>query len=416
MRREPNRTAIVLSGGGTRGAYEAGVIHYIRTMLPARIASQLQFQILSGASVGAINAAFLAATAHDLSYQGRAVVELWEGIRSEQIYRRGPIPLGKLLLRTLVGMAAHTIGIRGIRRKDDRAFSFQGVFDTQPFAQTLRQLLPWTHIAKNLLQERIDAVAICATNMQTGQTEIFLQSRGDFPAHSRIRLRRVRLSPRHLLASAALPILFPPVPIHGVYYTDGSVRLNTPLTPAVALDARRMLIIGTRFGWPSPPPPSAEPQADTPPTLAALLGKIFNAILLDRLEVDREQLDRINRILAVCEKHVSPQTYRSICGEARVHQIETLSIFPSQDIAKLVDETIWRSYKKLETIGTFERIILRILESDEKTGDDLISFFLFEPSFLKRLIELGFEDARSHHDQLVQFGENALGPDNRTRR
>ncbi|HLG19297.1 MAG TPA: patatin-like phospholipase family protein [Bdellovibrionota bacterium] len=403
------RTALVLSGGGTRGAYEVGVVHYLRTKLPSRLAEGLQFDIHCGSSVGAINAAFMASMAHDPVAQGQTLLNLWSDLRTENIYRRGPLTLGKLLLRTLVGVVSHVAGLKGLARPDDRSLHFRGFFDTAPFFQFLREHCHWANISKNIDHGVIEALAISATNMLTGQLEIFIHKRLELGHSERLNCHIGRISPRHVMASAALPLIFPPVPIHGVYYNDGAMRLNTPLAPAVSLGAARILIIGTRYH------PTVE-DLDTQirmtvsrqPTLGDVLGKLFHAILVDRLDSDQEQVDRINRILTACATHLDPDAYHAICTQAGVQRIETLSIEPTANIANLVDETARGSLQNLRTMGILERFVLRVLETDPGQGSDFLSYFLFEPSYLKKLIDLGYEDARRHHDALAAFAERAI--------
>jgi NTE family protein len=403
------RTAVVLSGGGTRGAYEAGIIHYIRSMLPPALAKNLSFRIHCGSSVGAINAAIMVANSHDPVAQGNELVRLWQNIRTEDIYRRGPVTLGKLLLRLTAGATSHLIGLKGITEPDDNLFPFQGLFDTTPFFQTLMQSCSWANITRNIDSGMADAIVISTTNMYTGQVELFLQKRAEVPHSERLMTHVGRISPRHVMASAALPVLFPPVPIHNMYYNDGGIRLNTPIAPAVSLGATQILIIGTRNQMKREEGESQGKILLTrQPSLAGVLGKFFHAVLLDRLDADNDQLDRINRVLAACAKHTTPEIFQQICEDALVQPIETLFIAPSLDIAKFVDETLRSSYRKIKSFGVLERSVLRLLEIDAESGSDLLSYFLFEPTYLKRLIDLGFEDARSHHDKLVEFAERSI--------
>ncbi|MFH1017994.1 MAG: patatin-like phospholipase family protein [Pseudomonadota bacterium] len=407
------RTALVLSGGGTRGAYEAGVIHYIRTMLPGELSRRFQFHIQCGSSVGAVNSTYMAATMTDPVLQGNLLLELWKNLRNEHIYRRGPISFGKFLFRTVAGFGLNMLGVKGIMSPNDTALGFKGVFDTTPFRSTLRRMCPWANITRNIRAGLLDAVTVSATNVQTGEIELFVQKASHLPKSERIILREVRISPRHVMASAALPLLFPAVPIDGSYYNDGSVRLNTPLAPAVSFGASRILIIGTRYQHHKQASEEASTLArisrqQPPPTIADVLGKFYNAILLDRVENDRDQVNRINRILEACQTHVSPGVYKSICREARVQRIETTSIFPSVDIQDLVDEAVRGNYRSLKSLGAFERFVLRILEADPSRGLDLLSYFLFEPIYLNKLISLGFEDARAKHDELCEFAERSI--------
>ncbi|MFH1263692.1 MAG: patatin-like phospholipase family protein [Pseudomonadota bacterium] len=403
------RTAVVLSGGGTRGAYEAGVVNYMRTMLPPALGKNFAFQIFCGSSVGAINASIMVANAHDSTAQGQELVRLWQNLSTVDIYRRGPVTLGKMLLRLGAGATVHLIGLKGIFESDERLFAFHGLFDTAPFFQTLMKSCSWANITRNIDSGVVDAMAVSATNMATGQVELFLQKRPEVPHSERLMTHVGRISPRHVMASAALPVLFPPVAIHNMYYNDGGIRLSTPIAPAVSLGATQILVVGTRFqAMREEVDTQAKMPAPKPPSLAGVLGKFFHAVLLDRLETDKDQLERINRILAVCAKHTPPETFQQICEDAFVQPIETLYLAPSVDIATLADETLRSNYRKLETFGVMERTILRLLEIDEMSGSDLLSYFLFEPTYLRKLIDLGFEDARARHDQLAEFAEKSI--------
>ena len=363
--------------------------------------------------MGAINSAFLASMAHDPATQGSRLVQLWRDLRNKNIYRRGPVSVGKLFARSALGIGSHIVGLKGFAEPDDDALQFRGIFDTTPFFQLLRQKCNWQEITKNIENGVIDAVAIAATNMLSGEGEIFLQKRDDVEYQSKMVTHLVKkITPRHVMASAALPLLFPAVPIQSVYYNDGGLRLTTPLAPAVALHAKHILIIGTRWQ----PTAETREELDTQakiapppqPSLNEILGKVYNAIFLDRLENDLDHLNRINKILENCKELVSPEIYEAICKKSKVQEIKTISIFPSENISSLVDETLGGSFAKMKTMGSFERFVLRVLEADPGRGNDLLSYFLFEPEYLEKLIDMGFEDARKHHDQLAEFAENAI--------
>ena len=163
---------LVLSGGGARGAYEAGVLHYARTMLPAKIRSR-RFDVVCGASVGALNASFIAATAHDIKMQGEQLRKLWEDVREEDIYRRDSKALWDFVSRSGKGI------ISNILRKPGSGQHFNGFLDTTPFLPFLKKIMPWPHISKNIREGLIRAVSLVATNVFTGRMELFIEKAPD---------------------------------------------------------------------------------------------------------------------------------------------------------------------------------------------------------------------------------------------
>ncbi len=400
------KPAIVLSGGGTRGAYEAGVLSYIRTQIHPELSKNMHFRIMVGSSVGAINAAFLAAYAHDYEAQGKMLAKLWSQIRTNHVYKRGPYSLSKFLLRTVLGTASHLMGAKGVAHQDDDRLKFQSLFDTGPFMQYLFENLPFGKISKNLNNHHVWALAVSATNVATGNLELFIEKNDgiQFSGHNLVQF--CKISPRHVMASAALPVLFPPVMINSIYYNDGGLRLTTPLAPAVALGANRILIIGTRT---DPKFKAQNLNHETlKPSLSEIFERFFAAIFIDRLETDKAQLDKINKILKAIESHCTLEQFQSICEQSKAYPIETLSINPSIDIAKLVDERLRNKYKRIESFGVLERSIIRLLEIDVNRGSEFLSYFLFEPTFIQELISLGFADAAKKHNEIEAFAHSMI--------
>lgn len=396
-----SKPAIVLSGGGSRGAYEAGVLHYIRTMLPAEASKKLHFSIYSGSSVGAINVAFLAATSHDLAHQGNEIMRLWANIEAKHIYKRGPFTLGKLMLHSTTGIALNLLGMNHLFSRDDQAVHFQGLLNTRPFFHFLLQNINWPMISQNIANGHFESVAIAATNTLTGNIELFVDHHKDLAYKSRFIMNKTRISPRHVMASAALPVLFPSVAINNIFYNDGGLRMNTPLTPAVHLGASDLVIIATS----SKDPQSTKPAGEIP-GLGDLIGTFIYSILQDRVETDEHQLRRVNQILNAFKDHVDPDTYQSICADLRIKPIRSLFFYPSQDITSFVDDELRKSFSSLTSFGSLEKTIIRLLEIDEQSGSNLLSYFLFEPTYIRKLLDLGFEDARSRHDEIMTFIED----------
>ncbi|MCB0271868.1 MAG: patatin-like phospholipase family protein [Bdellovibrionales bacterium] len=395
------KPAIVLSGGGSRGAYEAGVMHYIRTQLPASANQKLKFSIYCGSSVGAINVSFFASSAHDHQYQGHEILRLWSNITAEQIYKRGALTLGKLLLHSATGFSMNFTGLNRLFSKELQPVHFEGLLNTRPFFHFLLQNVKWPMISQNIQDGFFDAIAIAATNTLTGDIELFVDHKKDLFYQSRFTMKKTRISPRHIMASAALPVLFPSVSINGVYYNDGGLRMNTPLTPAVHLGATDILTITTS---------SQDPQTTAPvgtrPGLGDLIGTFIYSILQDRIETDEHQLQRINRILEEVKKNTDQETYEKVCDQVGVRPIRALRIFPSYDITSLVDDELRKSLRSLRSFGSLEKAVIRLLEINEKSGSNLLSYFLFESSYINKLLELGFQDAKAKHDEIMEFVEN----------
>ncbi|HMQ10070.1 MAG TPA: patatin-like phospholipase family protein [Oligoflexia bacterium] len=409
-----NVPAVVLSGGGTRGAYEAGVIHYIRTGLPPKLAKKLNFKVQVGASVGSINAAFMASHAHDPIAQGQLLRDLWSNIRSEDIYKRGPITSSKFLIQSSFGAFAKLFGVKDLYKEDDKKLDFSSLFNTKPFQSFLTKNCSFQTIPQNIKKGLIQAVAVSATNLSTGQVEIFVDKHPDLTFDYNSDFRFQKITARHVMASAALPVLFPPVTINGTYYNDGGLRLRTPLKPALSLGSNMILVIGTSSAAEEeensqPSISETESEEYVPrPGIGDIMGKLLEAALIDRLEADIQNVYKINKIHDVSKKLLSEKDYADFCQSTNTRPIQLLNIEPSINISKLVDDQLKYSFKSLQSIGTIERAILKLLEIDEKRGTEFLSYFLFEPTFINQLLRLGYNDAKAKHDELCDFAEKAI--------
>ncbi len=405
-RKRSPTTALILSGGGARGAYEAGILHYIRTMLPPKNRRR-NIDIICGSSVGAINSSYLASMAHQVDRQGDEIRHLWENLRSDNIYRRDTRALWGFLSSAGRGLIWNVF-----RKKKEN--HFHGFLDTSPFLPFIESIIPWPMISKNIRAGLIKALSIVATNVFTGRMELFIEKHpsveytGDYIHHL------VPIQPIHAKASAAIPIVFPSVLVDGVAYTDGGLRLNTPMSPAIHLGADSMLVIGLHH--------RAKPGEKIPfhgmrghlPALGQVLGRVMNSIFLDRTQYDLEQLERINRIVDWGEmiygkdflKDLNAALHRkNIRGDIAnrgLKRLRVLRIRPSEDIGELFSHSYRRGHVNL---SSFEKFLVRILDIDQTGGIDFLSYISFFPEYLKKLLELGFEDARRHHTPLKEFLE-----------
>lgn len=414
-----SKLGLVLSGGGARGAYEAGVLHYMRTMLPPEISKKRRFDVLCGSSVGAINVAHLASTAHDLTYQGKRLHELWKNVKQEDVYNRDVMSFASFMTRSFLGITRNLMS----RRQDDdlpliKKKHFAGLLNAAPLAPFLKKQVAWNQISVNIRNRLLNAVSVTATNVITGQVELFIEKHDSVPYTGTYMWHDIKLEAHHVLASAALPLIFQTIRIGRNYYMDGGVRMNTPMSPAIQLGADKILVIGLHHQT----TPQEQEKIDRdliashePPTMGMMLGKILSAVFLDRLDYDIEQMTRINRIIKWGEEvygsdfverintHLRDNQIRGDIANRGLKKLSAMRIYPSRDVREIFAECIEGQKFFSKMLTSFERNLLKMLDVDLFTGKDFLSFIMFQPVYISRLLELGFEDARSNHDALVEF-------------
>ena len=376
-------TAVVLSGGGARGAYQIGVLRGIFEITRSLGIVQ-PFQILTGVSAGAINAAYLAASADNYAKAIDELQHFWGNIRSEQVYRTDTWSLGK------IGIRWAWDAVSGGYRLGEQA---RALLDTAPLASLLGDHIPFDRIAK-LLRDRILAgVAVSATNYASSESISFFMSEPPVPAWRRSRRIGLaqNLSVAEVMASAAIPILFPPVKIGTAFFGDGCLRNTAPLSPALHLGAERLIIIGVRKAATDHRAHDSQAKIldsyETSPSLARILNVLINAVLLDGVDADIERLSRINRTVALLTPPASEQT--------PLRRIPWLYLHPSKDISAIAMQEAWSMPRMI-------RYLIAGLGTDVEAAD-LISYLLFEPTFCQRLITLGYTDAISAREQLIEF-------------
>ncbi|MBC7792679.1 MAG: patatin-like phospholipase family protein, partial [Clostridia bacterium] len=276
--------ALVLSGGGARGAYEAGVLAYIFQELPTRLLANAPVKILCGTSVGAITACFLAGSAHLPHMNTARLLDLWRRLR-----------LDKTLRLRVVDVLRMPFELRATFRQEASGV----VLNSAVLQEIVVRETPWIQIRHNIRAGILSAVTVSATHVASGRTVTFVdRTEGGTPPWSRdtrAAARAARIRPVHAMASAAIPYLFAPIAIDGAWYCDGSVRQNTPLSPALRLGADRVLTLGLRYdGQDADWPPKVEEPAPQP---LALMGKLLNSLMLDNLDYDLKTLQGFNEIL-----------------------------------------------------------------------------------------------------------------------
>jgi NTE family protein len=394
------KVGIVLSGGGSRGAYEAGILHYIRTDLARRLGRHVPMDIISGTSVGAINAAFLAATAREPEQQAQRLEAAWRSLRVEQLIGLSAADLWK---------AGRMFMGADLAPPEPGAFRYGGILNTSGLEQFVVRSIPWTGIERSLRSRALSALSVSATHIGTGHTVVFLSSADPVPkAWSRdpfVRHRAARVGPRHVLASAAIPLLFPAVKIGDHFYTDGGLRQNTPMSPAIRLGADRLLLVSLRHMSETPTDLQAEHVASYPKPLF-MAGKALNALLLDHTEYDLQRLRRINGILEAGRNAFGP-TFDSVVNReltasrgAPLRHIQAVHIRPSVDIGVIASQFVTSG--KLRVSGRIARsLIQRLAAGESPRENDLLSYLLFDGDYAAQLIELGRADAARKQDELA---------------
>jgi NTE family protein len=386
------KTAFILSGGGARGAYEVGVLSYVFDELTRIRKRAPRVDILSGTSVGAINACYLAAHLANPTLGVRRLVDMWRSLRLDDILGFGPrhaLNLPRVLTGGLPDGA--------------------GLFDVTPIAELVRREVAWRAISRTLRHRHLQALSVSTTEVSTGRTVIFMQTgpEGSLPttAPPRTLIRAEHIGPHHALASAAIPILFPPVRIGNELYFDGGLRQNTPIAPALRLGATRIFAIGLSrearginiHSSGSPPAPGA----------AFLMGKVLNAFMLDHIDNDLEILRRVNGLLDDGERVYGPSFTKQVSDAARARggpgysKVDHLTLRPTEDIGRMAGEQLRSG--KLKGGARVLRRVLALLDLGSGSDADLVSYLLFDGAFTSRLIDLGRADASARRDELLAF-------------
>ncbi len=363
----------MLTGGGARAAYQVGVLCAIAERAPA-----LEFPILTGVSAGAINAVYLAAHRGPLAAAAATLRTEWSRLTVERVYRIRPIGIGRALLRSLAQMA---LGRRS------GAAALHGILDMQPLREFLAAGIDLAGIDLNIAAGRLRAAALSATSYASGDTVTFVHGSPDVPTWRRA-LRyavRVQLTIDHVMASAALPILFSAVPVGDAFYGDGSVRQTAPLAPAIHLGAGALLVVTQRA---APEQRSVVPRLGNYPTLAEVGGLLLHSIFLDALEADVERLERLNRVLAGLPA--------SVPAPDGLRPVRLLVVRPSRDLGELAAGHGAR-------LPPLIRWVVRGVGGDRATAVDFLSYLLFDPAYTTTLIELGYEDARGDWPRIERF-------------
>jgi NTE family protein len=388
------KSGLVLAGGGARGAYEVGVLYYLFVDGPRELREMAHFSVLCGTSIGALNVAATAATMHQPAVGIRKLAELWRGLNLDDVLKVG-----------LSDLATLPMWLAGRVKRES-------VFPGEPVRQLIAGAVDWDRIHVNLAEGHLDALSISCTQVPTGKTVVFYETadgrpRG-FSRDPHVKPVQARLSEIHALASAAIPFVFPAVPIDGIAYSDGGLRQNTPLSPALRLGSSRMMIIGLgneKSMEHEHVMPDWRRQLTSP---TFLLAKVLNALMLDHVDYDLIRLEHVNRLLANGELVFGEQfiaRLNSVIAPlrgAKYRKMPHMVLRPSEDLGRLAADHV-RSGHLRSRSGVTSRVVRILARLESPLEADLTSYLLFDGGYCEKLINLGIQDAKARLPELLKF-------------
>ncbi len=370
------KTALVLPGGGARGAFQVGVLKALAQLLPRDCANP--FPVISGTSAGAVNSVVLASRAQNYRSAVAELESVWAHFRCHQVYRTDHWTMLKSSLRWLAAVVLGGVGV-GMPKS---------LLDNSPLRALLSSNLHFPRIRDAIEAGCLDAVAVTAAGYASARSTTFFEAAPDEAGWERTRRlgRNTEINLDHLMASIAVPYVFPPVRIGKEYFGDGAMRQATPLSPAVHLGADRILVIGIRDETGGKEP---DVSSDAP-SFAQIAGYMLDTLFMDGLYSDLERITRINELLdATGEEAIR-------VGDKEMRPIDTMLIVPSEDLREIAE-------KHRADLPFAIRALLRGVGGRSPGENKLLSFLLFERAYTRELIALGYRDAMNVKDELLDF-------------
>jgi NTE family protein len=374
------RIGLILTGGGARAAYQVGFLRAVSHMLPRGTPNP--FQIICGTSAGAVNAAVMAAGATDFHRAVRRLMLVWKYFHADQVYRSDVLSVISTGSKWLAAML-----LGGLGRNNPTS-----LLDNSPLAQLLRRYLDFNGIRSSIEAGALYALSVTASGYTSGQSVSFFQGVPGLAGWQRARRIGVpeMIDIDHLMASSALPFIFPAVPLRREFFGDGSMRQIAPISPALHLGADRVIVIGAgRHAGAA----TERTRTIAYPSLAQIAGHALNSIFLDSLEVDIERLQRINRTIRL----ISPEDRSR--HDVQLREIDVLVISPSEEIDRIAARYTRELPRPI-------RFLLRGLGATRTGGATLTSYLLFEPAYCGALIALGYKDTMARREEILRF----IGP------
>ncbi len=382
-------TGLVLTGGGARSAYQVGVLGAVARLLPKNAPSP--FRVVTGMSAGAIVAAAVACHAARYREGVLALERVWRNFHVDQVFRADAPSMVRAGARW--GLALLTAG---------RLMSPpESLFDSAPLRRLLHAHLDFGLMRQAMALGYLDALGIAAASYRGARSVAFIETsmHDRLVSHAWSRAVLAELSVQHLMASSAVPFLFPAVEVDGEYYGDGAMRQIAPLSSAIHLGADRLFVIGVRDSAGARVPRTT--SGPRPPTFGQIAGFMLDTLFIDALDAGLAQLHRLNRLVA----------QSSIPDPEGLRPIDALVMTPSADLSAIAT-------RHARALPRTLRMLLRTLGAANASGAELVSYLLFESSYTRELIALGYEDTMRRRDEVFEFcapaGRNAVpGPDAR---
>ncbi|MGB8064470.1 MAG: patatin-like phospholipase family protein [Candidatus Sulfotelmatobacter sp.] len=379
-----NAVGLVMTGGGARGAYQAGVLKRIGELKRVRTQGN-PFPIIGGASAGAINGAGLATGCDDFALITQRIAEAWATLKPSEIFHCGLLSQAHNSLSWMLDLSFGAILGGGHARS---------LLDATPLRGFLSRHLDCERIQENIKRGNLYALAISATNYNSGKSYLFIQGKRGHPMWKRVRVVTVatKITVDHVCASSAIPMLFQPVklktPRGSAFFGDGCLRLQQPLSPVVRLGAEKVFAIGVRCG-------NRESQEEATdqrnPSLAQVLGVLLNVMFLDHLATDIEHLEHLNQLLN--DGHINQL---GIEGHEKIRPLRTLVITPSVNLSDLAEQ-------HQRDMPALIHYFVSSLGRDAASSANLMSYLLFTPSYTQELIEIGYLDASERIEEIEEF-------------
>jgi len=371
--------ALVLTGGGARAAYQVGVLKGISKILPRSVYNP--FPIICGTSAGAINALSIAGRAGPFRLRAQKLERIWHELTPADVYRTDATGVIKNTFHLLASFVHSGYGI-------GKPIS---LLDNSPLRQMMENYVKFDYLDTAIKNGELQAIAITAMSYASGKSVTFFQGQDQIPAWNRSRRRgeKIELNIDQLMASTAIPGLFPAVKINGDYFGDGAVRQLKPISPALHMGATKLFIIGVSDN----PIHSQRPtKLEHSPSTAQIVGHMFNSAFIDAVESDLETLQSINRLASAL-----PQSLREKNNITDLNPVDVLAISPTESIDTIAQEHIHELPRSL-------RLFLRLTGATAQGGgSSAASYLLFEPGFCRKLIDLGMRDAQAKEDEIRQF-------------